>query len=246
MMKSGLQFPLAAPAATLALDAEFVVQEAKEIWIQVSPYYICLCADGNYSSIGKTVGVNIVSHTRDFSITSGAVTRLSVTYDQGRISVRLNAERLDFESEYAPTIDAVEITWPEGCAVKRLDLQVEQVHKQANVRLAEDFRFYSTIDWYDDILSAPYNRDMLVALMANYAAMGIKRLYWIYWSDQKAGFYDPSGNRFGPDQSIADTFAAFPEGLDQAVVRAAHDVGIEIFAVFKPFDMSLHFAGKYY
>jgi len=90
------------------------------------------------------------------------------------------------------------------------------------------------IDFICDLGAAPFTRESLKKLFQIYSNWGITRIYWLCpskWYEVKMDFH-PSANTV---KHLQQTYENIGNYL-QAAVIAAHDLGMEIFAVYKPFD----------
>jgi len=101
----------------------------------------------------------------------------------------------------------------------------------------EDFFLEVNVDFFDDLIHAPFTRSMFDDLMAEFQSWGVRRVHWIYYGGRKNGWW-----RYGPlgvGDHAAQTFENVGEIFDTAV-EAAHQRGIEIFGIIKPFDMGFY------
>lgn len=87
---------------------------------------------------------------------------------------------------------------------------------------------YATIDITDDMWRSQsrFSREGMVSLMQYLARLDISRVYWMRTPE-----YISSDWMFPHQGTVADA--------EQNVVRAAHDAGLECFAIFKPFETGL-------
>ena len=104
-------------------------------------------------------------------------------------------------------------------------------------RRQDDFSLEVNVDFFDDLINAPFNRKMFDELFAEFKTWGVRRCHWIDYGPMANGWWDHCP--LGVAENFAKTFQNVGEILP-AAVRAAHAHGIEIFGMFKPFDLGLH------
>ena len=99
------------------------------------------------------------------------------------------------------------------------------------------YRLSVCVDFYDDLLTGPFDRDRLRALLRIFRDARMDRVYWIYTHRRDGAAY----LRRTPFARIAEnaeaTYRAVGEFLP-AAVEAAHALGMELYAVYKPFDLA--------
>ena len=106
-----------------------------------------------------------------------------------------------------------------------------------------DFFLSAMVDFPDDCLSRDYTREKIGQMMAALAALGIRRVFWIYCGgkndgllyDEKRLFWNPEGRR-----RVKQCFETVDRPLEVAV-PAAKENGMEIYAVIKPYETGLSF-----
>lgn len=99
------------------------------------------------------------------------------------------------------------------------------------------FTLSATVDFPDDVRYGPYSVRLLDELMGRLAAMGVRRIYWLYYGET-----DPespwAGNLYSRMEYGDETIAVLGEPL-RAAVPVAHAHGLEIFGVLKPYNTGL-------
>lgn len=96
-----------------------------------------------------------------------------------------------------------------------------------------------TVDFPDDVCKGPYDPDRLDEMMAAIAALGAKRVHWLYYGEVAPG--DPRrGNIFDAHWAVHGprTIAALGEPL-RAAVKVAKRHRLEIYGVLKPYNGGL-------
>lgn len=97
------------------------------------------------------------------------------------------------------------------------------------------YRLFLCFDFPDDLISTAYTRQSLEALFRLYRSWGVERLYWIYTWKHRERLWERV-----PTATISRNYAVTRRRLGEflpAAVEIAHALGMEIYAVYKPFDM---------
>ena len=101
-------------------------------------------------------------------------------------------------------------------------------------RKTDDFFLEVNVDFFDDLIHAPFTPPMFDQLFAEFESWGVRRCHWIYYGGTKNGWWQFAP--LGVGENAAKTVESSGEILP-AAVRAAHTHGIELFGLIKPFDM---------
>ena len=91
------------------------------------------------------------------------------------------------------------------------------------------------MDLPDDLMHAPFTRDMFDRMFAEFNRWGVKRVHWIYYGGAKSGLWDCciAGLAYRNwVKTVENMGEIFP-----AAVQSAHAHDLEIFGLIKPFDM---------
>jgi len=101
----------------------------------------------------------------------------------------------------------------------------------------DDFFLEVNVDFFDDLIHAPFTKSMFDDLFAEFENWGVRRVHWIYYGGRKNGWwqYGP----LGAGENARATFENVEEIFD-AAVEAAHRRGIEVVGLIKPFDMGFY------
>ena len=97
-----------------------------------------------------------------------------------------------------------------------------------------DFQLHVCVDFFDDLIAAPFTREMFGALFGEFKSWGVARCDWMYYGGRKGGLWD-----FAP-LGVAEHAAATFENVGDVfatAVDAAHAHGIDLYGLVKPFDM---------
>lgn len=99
------------------------------------------------------------------------------------------------------------------------------------------FTLSATVDFPDDVRYGPYSAHLLDELMVRLTAMGVRRVYWLYYgeTDPKSPW---AGNLYSRMEYGDETISVLGEPL-RAAVPVAHAHGLEIFGVLKPYNTGL-------
>lgn len=100
------------------------------------------------------------------------------------------------------------------------------------------YQLFVCVDFPDDLVNAPFDEQMLDKLFRIYRDWGVSRIYWMYTlrHAEHLWAHPPSGEL---DQHMRSTRAQLGEFLPGAV-RAAHRLGLELYAVCKPLDLGIN------
>lgn len=108
---------------------------------------------------------------------------------------------------------------------------------------APGFIVSAAIDFFDDIMAAPFTPAMVQAMMERLRELGIRRIYWIAsgrWMPQLQT--DPEWrNKFEQARGKDDNFVkTVLQGWKwfQTAAQAAHAAGMEAYVFLKPFDLA--------
>lgn len=94
--------------------------------------------------------------------------------------------------------------------------------------------FYIAVDFFDDLINAPFYEKTFKNMMRQFKAWGVKRVYWIDEGAYNCGLWDWTPH-YQVTKNAAITYQEAGE-FKKAAVRYAHEEGLEIFIVIKPFD----------
>ncbi|MCX6993426.1 MAG: hypothetical protein NT011_09835 [Kiritimatiellaeota bacterium] len=96
------------------------------------------------------------------------------------------------------------------------------------------------VDFGDDIgAGVPWTRAHFDAFGENLRRIGFRRVYWMYDGEPDGGVYDDGSVGPKTQHVIQTTYQHVGVPLD-AAVRACHAHGLEVYALFKPFEMGLN------
>lgn len=92
------------------------------------------------------------------------------------------------------------------------------------------------VDILDELIERSFNEEELAALFRCFQSWGMSRIYWIYTHNHANGYLLGA-----PWAHIAENYLKTYENIGEllpAAVRIAHALGLELYAVYKPFDVA--------
>ncbi len=98
-------------------------------------------------------------------------------------------------------------------------------------------KLYMTVDFFDDVIPIPWNLERLHQFMELLANVGVKRICWLFHGNLEDGHWTDTGVPW--QNHFDETFAAIGNSDLRAGTEAAHQAGMEVFAIYKPFDQAL-------
>ena len=101
------------------------------------------------------------------------------------------------------------------------------------------YQVFMAVDFPDDLLNTAFDQQKLRKLFALYRSWGINRIYWIY-TLRHGDLFDQYIDDIRYGGNIAKTYRNIGEFLP-AAVNTAHDLGMEIYAMFKPNDLAFNY-----
>ncbi|MDD5598668.1 MAG: hypothetical protein PHV82_12045, partial [Victivallaceae bacterium] len=100
-------------------------------------------------------------------------------------------------------------------------------------------KLYMAVDFIDDMIPMAWDRERLKKFMEMNYKTGTRRIYWIYHGNREDGFWENTGTPW--QKNFIETFAALGNPYLKAAATEAHIAGLEIFAVYKPFELAINF-----
>ena len=170
---------------------------------------------------------------------------LAFEFDNGRLRVLIDdVEMLSTEDPLPrPFVGMIGLQCFDSFLLRRVrvlgDGPVEEPACVVPSKQDEDFFLEVNVDYFDDLIKAPFTRNMFDQLFAEFAAWGVRRVHWIYYGGKKNGWWT-----HGP-LGVGETWAKTIENVGEimpTVVEAAHEHGIQVFGMIKPFDMGFRWS----
>ncbi len=133
----------------------------------------------------------------------------------------------------------VELGFWSDALVERIRLlgREPQPHEVA-LAPTDSFHLEVAVDFVSDLQYAPWNARMFDQLFSRFQRWGIARCHWIDYGARSNQWLQRA---WGPSGLHAQQTFANVEEIFPAAVEAAHAYGVEIYALFKPFEMGLSY-----
>lgn len=183
-------------------------------------------------------GPGLLGENRVLLPDSGGVIRVSFLFDRGLL--RASAEGKELVSASDPNAFMASSVFDLGfwndCRIHRIAAFGKGRHPAVTAPTQEPipFALEMNVDFFDDMVHAPWTEEMFFDLFAKFKSWGVKRCHWIYYGRRSEGWWDgaPLGVADHARRTMGNVGEIFP-----VAVRAAHQHGVEIFGLIKPFDM---------
>lgn len=105
------------------------------------------------------------------------------------------------------------------------------------------YRLSVCVDFFDDLIATDFDQERLQALFLCFRDWGVSRIYWIYTRPHARGYLDAvPWERMG--EHAKATYRNMGPFLP-AAVEAAHACDMELFAVYKPFDVATNVSAPF-
>ena len=191
---------------------------------------------GGYLALSRTTLSNFLR--ADFTtIDRSAANTLEFRYAGERIEVQCNGVKIALHTAYRPAINRIRLECDKPIEIIDFEL-TGTLLPSPSVPLPSKLQLHCSIDFFDDMIPMPWTPEMLERYMQLNARLGVRRIDWIYHGNLEDGFWDPSGSP--NDRNYRQTLENFRMPFLPAAVAAAKKSGLEIIAVFKPFDMAFN------
>jgi hypothetical protein len=183
-------------------------------------------------------GPGLLGENRVLLPDSGGVIRVSFLFDRGLL--RASAEGRELVAAADPNAFVASSIFDLGfwndCRIHRIAVFGGGLSSAVTASTQEPIAFAleMNVDFFDDMVHAPWKEEMFFDLFAKFKSWGVKRCHWIYYGRRSEGWWDgaPLGVADHARRTMDNVGEIFP-----TAARAAHHHGIEIFGLIKPFDM---------
>jgi hypothetical protein len=131
------------------------------------------------------------------------------------------------------------LSFDAGCTLRRLRVCGDAAHAERprpTRRPAGPFELEVAVDFPDDLHYAPYTRPMFERLFDEYAQWGLKRVHWFYYGGLRRGLWEHA--HVGIWENYQRTLDHIGEDDFRHAVRLAHERGLELWGVWKPFELA--------
>lgn len=132
---------------------------------------------------------------------------------------------------------SVQLMFAAGCSIVRVRIEAAgQVDRSSPRADRKPFDLEVAVDFLDDLHYAAYTPETFEQMFDIYARWGIRRVHWIYDGGLKHGFVEDAHVNIW--EHYQRTCANLGGEVLPHVVRLAHERNIELYGVFKPFEMA--------
>jgi len=153
------------------------------------------------------------------------------------------AVEADAPQPLPPYMNAVDVEFWDDCVVR--SVRVLGDGKRATPvfdvpsKRRDDFFLEVNVDFFDDLIRAPFTPAMFDRLFDEFKSWGVRRCHWIYYGGTRHGWwrFTPLGVSGNAAKTVACSGEIFP-----AAVKAAHARDIEVYGLVKPFDMGFWYS----
>lgn len=139
-----------------------------------------------------------------------------------------------------PLTGTIDLGFYQDCVIHKIRISSDEKSaispKAAASRVNSNFGLEVCVDFYDDLINAPFTGDMFHKLFDEFKSWGVHRVHWIQHGKMSEGWWD-----FPPlvsGENARKTYENVGE-IFNAAVKSAHEHDISIFGLLKPFDMGL-------
>lgn len=229
---------------------EFTPKGLGPLLIEILPYWICIAMENDsktplyyrHSYLSRTICGNILENMDLLFLKNGQVNILKLHYNCGAITISLNGQEFSFSSNYKPSLSEVKIHWPAETQLQQIEI-VEGKPACAAVlssTKSDSYEHHITVDFIDDLLPVAFTKDTMKAMFRNISESGFSRVNWIYYGDISSGIWSPNGDHLSVSEDhIQRTYSSIGTDDLKRAVEIGHAEGLEVYAVLKPFDMSI-------
>lgn len=205
-----------------------------------------MCTIGDYSfSLGgsKSPGAKITLDRWPIAVTgkcrlASGEHRIRCARMDGAVLLSLDGELVleTKDPRDSEPIFSLEYFIPESITVREVIVKGKSAAlKGIPLRKSRSYNLHMCMDFFDDLLPAPWTERTLRETMGIYSRYNIKRLYFIDHGGFQSGFWDhyhdSAGHRL--EGNVRRTFENLGDILP-AVTAAGHNEGIEVYGLFKP------------
>jgi hypothetical protein len=202
----------------------------------LSPFFIRLSVKNQFLSISRAHPGNIIESSF-VKLHRDDENGISLKYAKGRIIAIVNSQTLEFSSKYSPLINILGLHCDGEIEIRNCSIYHIEAKTVPHTVPSHKFDIDMTTDIYSDMMPASWSRAMLGQYMQINRSLGIRRINWIYHGNKSDGFWD--FNDMPWRENIRQTQRKLGDSFFKVAVEEAHKSGLQIYAVFKPFDMGI-------
>lgn len=211
-------------------------QETSFLNFTISPFFVRLSVKKQFLTISRVNPGNIIESSF-VSLHPDKENEIALAYSGGKISVTLNSQTLEFSSRYSPIINKFGFHCDKEIEIGNCSIELFEAETVPHTLPAPKFDIDMTTDIYSDMMGGPWSREIIGQYMRTNRDLGIRRINWIYHGNKSDGFWD--FNDMPWRENLRQTQRNLGDSFFKVAVEEAHKAGLEIYAVFKPFDMGI-------
>ena len=252
----GYSFERGALRSGRVVSAEFIVPgngwRRFRVEMEVEPIRgaVLTCGDGSHTIV---VDLKRGAHSiMNYGPSELAATRKEIPpkagfylaafeFDNGRLRACVDGDEVvsAVVPQPQPVAGLIGIQFRDDCLIRRVrvlgDEAVEKPLHSYPPRKSKEFRLEVNVDLPDNLMHAPFTRDMLDQMFTEFNRWGVKRVHWIYYGGAKSGLWDCCIHGLACRnwaRTVENVGEIFP-----VAVQSAHAHGLQLFGLIKPFDM---------
>jgi hypothetical protein len=162
-------------------------------------------------------------------------------FDDGRLRACVDGDEVvsALVPQPRPIAGLIGLQFRDDCLIRRVrvfgDAVIEKPFLSYPPHTSKEFFLEVNVDLPDDLMHAPFTRDMFDRMFTEFTSWGVKRVHWIYYGGAKSGLWDCciSGLAYRNwAKTVENVGEIFP-----IAVQSAHAHDLQLFGLIKPFDM---------
>lgn len=205
----------------------------RSLYVNIDPWYVAIDEQEGCVSVSRYVGGNLFA-AWDIDLPQNAWLTAEIVVTVTSITINVHGQVLSYNSADSILLTSAAVYFAEGTELLPPAIEVNEI-VQPDALAPEPGRPKSldfTVDFYDDLLLAPFDQEMLDEMFRTMAHYKAGRAYWIHHGRRDAGLW-----KGGPGEAnMAKSFDQLGEDFLPAAVTAAHKAGLPLIGIFKPFE----------
>lgn len=216
----------------LDLQVEFL-SPCANVYLNLDPWYIEIDAGRGRLYLGKFMTENYFE-AWDFASDPQDWQTVRIIIEAASVTLEIAGSRFVHQAVENSPMTSAHIYFNQGARFREPQLNVHEIaepYPYSHLPLqSKSLEF--TVDFYDDMLFAPFNSERLNELFETIAAFGTSQTRWIHHGPRENGLWSDGRVR----KNAGPTFDALGDDLLPAAVKASHRAGMPLIGIFKPFD----------
>jgi hypothetical protein len=209
--------------------------DGRDFVLDLSPWYILWDEKTGRLNLSRYVHHNWFENW-DISVPVGQWVSIEIVATLTSIEISIDGQKFTSTSSAPTRLTSALLTFQEGTHFHYPQIEVEEIPEPLIVKEGRAHPgLECTVDFYDDILMAPYDHAMLDEMFAGMSRFGIKQAYWIHHGNRESGFWDQTA---AGDRAFR-TFDMVGDDYLVAAVESSHKANIPLIGIFKPFDTAI-------